>query len=170
MTMEPIRTEYTISESDFVTVCSRLQVQAFKSKPWLIALFILFPIWICYILSDSIFPTWAVLLMVILSSAFMVFSFVRRMKKIAITAYRTNFRNQEAIRFSADEAGVLQEGGSYRTNTGWEQITRVELAQGFYLLYIGPGRAQPVPAASFSLNDRERFESLLDRHKPGWRK
>jgi hypothetical protein len=86
------------------------------------------------------------------------------------TAYRANFRNQETIRFSADETGVLHEGDSYRTNTVWEQITQVELSQGFYLLYVGPGRAQPVPATSFSVKDRQRFESLLDRHKPGWRK
>ena len=170
MTMEPIRTEYTISEVDFVAVCTRLQARSVRSKPWVLAIFILFPIWIAYLLSDGLVPLWAAALIVLLSSAYLVFGFIRRMKKIAKTTYKSNFRNQEPIRFSADETGVTQEGGSYRTSTAWEQITKVELSDGFYLLYTSPLSAQPVPAASFSGSDHEAFEALLDRHRPRWRK
>ena len=170
MTMEPIRTGFSLSEADFVAICMRLQLRSLQSKPWIIALYILFPIWICYLLWDSPFPQWIVVVIMVLSCAWLVFGVRRRLKKLAITTYRENFRNQEIIRFSADEQGFTQEGATFRTVTGWEKITRVEFSEGAYLLFIAPLRAIPVPAGSFPAVERARFEALLERVKPGWRK
>lgn len=167
--MEPIRSEFKLEEAEFVEVSGVLQARSIRSKPWLLAILFLFPVWLCFLLWDSLFPIWLVLLISALASVYFFFALKRGMRRAARKLYRNNFRNQEPVRFSADENGYVHEGATYRTSTDWNKVLKVGSYKGYYLLYLTPINAHAVPAASFTTEDRAAFEALLDRMKPGWR-